>query len=865
MPRPEPRSPSLSHSSLPSSSLSSIDSPAAPLVAIENPAVKARPSPTRRVTLTILESARFSKLSKELHSSSRALVRSQSSASKSSFSSRTGTSTHGSRVSQSDYENYRDGPVDDLDLDDDPSEQDLSEMSRSIGPSEPPAERTSAKAKSTTGTDRSHPSTPPPVSTPEYASPRASTSASRPSRSHVPHISTSTPFNPSKPTTRSPSRPLSNTTANTGNDTDKTITPSTPRPRRSRPPFAHPGHIPAPSAPPPPQYEGSYIDLDVSFSADQSQRPRANGDAAMLNHTNRQPRRDYGYQYQYDPTMPPPPVPMSIPAPVPAPIVPPAKERRKPAKLFGISLPGRGRSRARDTENLGFGRAGTDGWGATRMFTAPANLSPERHEQRPSNPIFAPQPRTAIPTVTPSMPFSHNGPAPVPPRAGLPPRPQSSPPASPSERDERCSPLFGITSLPRLFGSRASSRDRSQSHSRTRSKGKEKVREKPRDTPLVVSVPMLRTRTHSKDGRGNGPGRHGSFDFERPPPPPPGHAMQRSASAAGARAARHPHPAASAAAHARGPTHPPQVNKYGHGHGGQAYARSHSRSRGHPSPHSLPHSPLVAHATGASANSQSTGTGTGTGTTAGGGVGASADGSWGRKAGWLRAGVLPPFAFEPAVSGEGSGRASPVSEGRGRDVRVRVREVGGRDERFVREREWDGGGDGRKGKEKEREGKGEGRWEEREVDLGLGLAWAPSKIKVREWTGRPSEQGVMEKAWEREGERRARARERERERGWDWERERERERGRRYPYEGVVKRERDVTEQFREVLGAEGFDKFRRYVRRYDDNQIHLEGPNGLLARVRLLLDSAPFPRPSERQKRELLDDLMRIVHENDF
>ncbi|TFY78166.1 hypothetical protein EWM64_g5844 [Hericium alpestre] len=268
--------------------------------------------------------------------------------------------------------------------------------------------------------------------------------------------------NPSKPLTRSPSRPLSNQTAMTGSETDKTITPSTPRPNRARPPahMVH-GHRPAPA---PPQYANPYIDLDASFSADQAPQIVPNG--------NRVPN---GVQYEYDPRMPPPPVPVPLPAPIEH-----TKDRKKGPKIFGISLGrGRGRSRPgspRDTN----GAANPSGWAQARrrLFSSPPSISPERHDPSSNIPdaVIAPRPRTAIPQAGGGSVF------PPPPSMRIPERSQSSPPrVSPatSTRNETCSPLLGFgIGLPRIFGgrSRAPSRDRERSREKAIWKGKEKER-----------------------------------------------------------------------------------------------------------------------------------------------------------------------------------------------------------------------------------------------------------------------------------------------------------------------------------------------------------------------------------------------------
>lgn len=54
-------------------------------------------------------------------------------------------------------------------------------------------------------------------------------------------------------------------------------------------------------------------------------------------------------------------------------------------------------------------------------------------------------------------------------------------------------------------------------------------------------------------------------------------------------------------------------------------------------------------------------------------------------------------------------------------------------------------------------------------------------------------------------------------------------------------------------------------VRRFDADLIPLEGPSGLLGRVGRLLDKAPARHVGAREKREMLDDLVRIVRENEW
>ena len=54
-------------------------------------------------------------------------------------------------------------------------------------------------------------------------------------------------------------------------------------------------------------------------------------------------------------------------------------------------------------------------------------------------------------------------------------------------------------------------------------------------------------------------------------------------------------------------------------------------------------------------------------------------------------------------------------------------------------------------------------------------------------------------------------------------------------------------------------------VRRFDADIIPLEGAAGLLGRVGRLLDKAPTRSVDAREKREMLDDLVRIVRESEW
>lgn len=198
-----------------------------------------------------------------------------------------------------------------------------------------------------------------------------------------------------------------------------------------------------------------------------------------------------------------------------------------------------------------------------------------------------------------------------------------------------------------------------------------------------------------------------------------------------------------------------------------------------------------------------------------------------RTADWVRgAGVHPPFAFESAASttstngerrwGEGSGGGS------GSDIRERERDRDrDRDRRHVAQAQASASASPVRSVPS-----GPGRWEQREVELGLGLAWAPTKIRVREWTPggindprapagggdatgnvKGSDDGdaqahtlrrereMEQRVREREGERRTRERLAEYELGYARSRSR---------------KDREVTGRFREVLGTEGFETFKK-------------------------------------------------------
>jgi len=195
---------------------------------------------------------------------------------------------------------------------------------------------------------------------------------------------------------------------------------------------------------------------------------------------------------------------------------------------------------------------------------------------------------------------------------------------------------------------------------------------------------------------------------------------------------------------------------------------------------------------------------------------------------WVRGvGVHPPFAFESAASSTASANgerrqaaaAAAGGSGGGGDIRERERD---RDRERSRRHVAQApvlpslppapaspGG--------KSTASGTGRWEQREVELGLGLTWAPSKIRVREWTpggtipvalaavgpdehesrGARAQREMEQRVLERDGARRTRERLAEYEMGYARSRSRSR-------------KDKEVTGRFREVLGAEGFEAFKK-------------------------------------------------------
>ncbi|KAF9651137.1 hypothetical protein BDM02DRAFT_975565 [Thelephora ganbajun] len=114
----------------------------------------------------------------------------------------------------------------------------------------------------------------------------------------------------------------------------------------------------------------------------------------------------------------------------------------------------------------------------------------------------------------------------------------------------------------------------------------------------------------------------------------------------------------------------------------------------------------------------------------------------------------------------------------------------------------------------------------RSLGLGLELNWAPTRVR-EEAVMDFSEMGVRSK-WREEAEMKE---------------------------FGRMK----VLESFEQVLGENGYAKFREYVQRFDSRLMPLDGPSGLMHKVRRLLDTSAKSLDAKK-KQELLERLDRIV-----
>jgi hypothetical protein len=555
----------------------------------------------------------------------------------------------------------------------------------------------------------------------------------------------------------------------------------------------------------------------------------------------------------YDPRMPPPPVPASALLAQPT----STKEKRRSKPLFGLPMAPWSRPTIPKSEEVSVlssppqsprsrhsGVSKIENWfriGAPNLISVYCFLNsraglfagPPLAMASSRPPIAAPQtsrpitsPVTVDPVDTGRRPHS------TPPRIHASREIESS---SDSERDGRCSPLLG------LF---------------TSSRGRGKQRERNHDNlpPIlgkpVVGAPIIRTRTTSREGS-NVTKEPSAPQLPRVEYDGGGNTdSRRSTSRNGHRRVVSPSPngnthAQAHAYHSRGHAH-----KHSHGQDAPSHTRTHVRSRSHVhparshthpppshhgtgSPPTVPHSPLVQSVTAASAASHST-TGTAVTNATTGAPATGGTGSWGRAArtaDWVRgAGVHPPFAFESAASSTAStsgerrgGGGGGDGGGSGSDIRERERE---RDRERSRKRiVTHVRGPVSPVRSTGSTSTGPGRWEQREIELGLGLTWAPTKIRVREWTpgsvdsagtslgarvragagevegGEDSDAALQrqremeQRVQEREGARRTRERLAEYEVGYVRSRSR---------------KDREITGRFRDVLGTEGFEAFKK-------------------------------------------------------
>ncbi|KAL1946520.1 hypothetical protein VTO73DRAFT_14624 [Trametes versicolor] len=200
------------------------------------------------------------------------------------------------------------------------------------------------------------------------------------------------------------------------------------------------------------------------------------------------------------------------------------------------------------------------------------------------------------------------------------------------------------------------------------------------------------------------------------------------------------------------------------------------------------------------------------------------DGSWGRNNGKRMArGSHGPFKFEPAVPPI---PGSPADNER----RAAAREAARPESPLSNPPP-------SRSQQARAAGKG------RSLDLGLGLTWAPSRVR---------EEAVLKVGPRNLGMSASTtaARSKSRWRGAD-------EEGRL-----TVGAASDVAVAFKEALGDSAYGIFKAYVHRFDANAIPLDGPYGLLAHIERLLDGAPGV--DHRRKRILLDKFLRVVQDSE-
>ncbi|KAI0772101.1 hypothetical protein BD413DRAFT_612923 [Trametes elegans] len=130
----------------------------------------------------------------------------------------------------------------------------------------------------------------------------------------------------------------------------------------------------------------------------------------------------------------------------------------------------------------------------------------------------------------------------------------------------------------------------------------------------------------------------------------------------------------------------------------------------------------------------------------------------------------------------------------------------------------------------------------RSLDLGLGLSWAPTRVREEAVLTFGPGRGMSAST--------SAARSRSRWRGAD-------EEGRL-----GLGAASDVAAAFKEALGDSAYGIFKTYVHRFDANAIPLDGPYGLLVHIERLLDGAPGV--DQRRKRLLLERFLRVVQNSE-
>ncbi|KAJ7283953.1 hypothetical protein C8J57DRAFT_749904 [Mycena rebaudengoi] len=112
----------------------------------------------------------------------------------------------------------------------------------------------------------------------------------------------------------------------------------------------------------------------------------------------------------------------------------------------------------------------------------------------------------------------------------------------------------------------------------------------------------------------------------------------------------------------------------------------------------------------------------------------------------------------------------------------------------------------------------------RSLDLGLGLAWAPTKVRV---------DAVMPES----------------------------SFGRSLSASRREQQGKEVADVFRDALDEDGYRNFKKYVHRFDAQEIPFDGPTGIVSRVERLLRKTQHLQDEERTR--LLDRFVKLILQN--